>query len=242
MPLVLSGIILTFQKRYYLGFILTAVASGLELATNHPQMTYYLGFLIIILGFSYLIQAIKIKELPSFFKASAILLVAAVLAFGMNATNLMATSEYAKESTRGQSELTINSDGSAKEQTTGLERAYITQFSYGILETFNLFIPRFMGGGNRENLGKDSETYKAYRALGATPLQALQESKQAPMYWGNQPIVEGACLYWSRCDFSFCIGVVSIPRSFQMVADCRGIDVFVFVLRKKSIVSHRLIY
>ena len=157
-------------------------------------MTYYLGFLIIILGITYLVQAIKTNELPAFFKASATLLVAAVLAFGMNATNLMATSEYAKESTRGKSELTINADGSVKEQTTGLERAYITQFSYGILETFNLFIPRFMGGGNREDLGKDSETYKAYRALGATPLQALQESKQAPMYWGDQPIVEASPL------------------------------------------------
>ena len=215
MPLVLSGIILTFQKRYYLGFILTAVASGLELATNHPQMTYYLGFLIIILGFSYLIQAIKIKELPSFFKVSAILLVAAVLAFGMNATNLMATSEYAKESTRGQSELTINSDGSAKEQTTGLERAYITQFSYGILETFNLFIPRFMGGGNRENLGKDSETYKAYRALGATPLQALQESKQAPMYWGNQPIVEAPAYIGAVVIFLFVLALFLYQGRFK---------------------------
>ena len=215
MPLVLSGIILTFQKRYYLGFILTAVASGLELATNHPQMTYYLGFLIIILGFSYLIQAIKIKELPSFFKASAILLVAAVLAFGMNATNLMATSEYAKESTRGQSELTINSDGSAKEQTTGLERAYITQFSYGILETFNLFIPRFMGGGNRENLGKDSETYKAYRALGATPSQALQESKQAPMYWGNQPIVEAPAYIGAVVIFLFVLALFLYQGRFK---------------------------
>jgi hypothetical protein len=190
MPLVLSGIILTFQKRYYLGFILTAVASGLELVTNHFQMTYYLGFLIIILGITYLVQAIKTNELPAFFRASSILLIAAVLALGMNATNLMATSEYAKESTRGQSELTINSDGSPKVQTTGLDKAYITQFSYGKLETFNLLIPRFMGGGNREYLGKDSEMYKAYRALGATPLQALHESEQAPMYWGDQPIVE----------------------------------------------------
>ena len=215
MPLVLSGIILTFQKRYYLGFILTAVASGLELVTNHPQMTYYLGFLIIILGITYLFQAIKTDKLPAFFKASATLLVAAVLAFGMNATNLMATSEYAKESTRSKSELTINSDGSVKEQTTGLERAYITQFSYGILETFNLFIPRFMGGGNREDLGKDSETYKAYRALGATPLQALQESKQAPMYWGDQPIVEAPAYIGAVVIFLFVLALFLYHGRFK---------------------------
>ena len=109
----------------------------------------------------------------------------------MNATNLLATSSYAKESTRSKSELSINSDGSVKEQSSGLDKAYITQFSYGILETFNLFIPRFMGGGNREDLGKDSETYKVIRAMGASPLQALQISKEAPMYWGDQPINRG---------------------------------------------------
>ncbi|MGB4742801.1 MAG: hypothetical protein WBH49_04070, partial [Flavobacteriaceae bacterium] len=207
MPLVLSGIILTFQKRYYLGFIITALASGLELVTNHPQMTYYLGFLIIILGITYLVHAIKSKELPAFFKATAVLFIAAVFAFSMNATNLMATSEYAKESTRGKSELTINPDGSPKEQTTGLDKDYITQFSYGKLETFNLFIPRFMGGGNREDIGKDSETYKAFRALGATPIQALQESKQAPMYWGDQPIVEAPAYIGAVVIFLFVLAL-----------------------------------
>jgi hypothetical protein len=215
MPLVVSGIILTFQKRYFFGFILTAVASGLELVTNHPQMTYYLGFLIIILGLSFLIQAVKTKELPAFFKASTTLLVAAVLAFGMNATSLMATSEYAKESTRGQSELTINSDGSTKAQTTGLDKAYITQYSYGKLETFNLLIPRFMGGGNREDLGKDSETYKAFRALGATPLQALQESKQAPMYWGDQPIVEAPAYIGAVVIFLFVLALFLYHGRFK---------------------------
>ena len=215
MPLVLSGIILTFQKRYYLGFIITALASGLELVTNHPQMTYYLGFLIIILGITYLVHAIKSKELPAFFKATAVLFIAAVFAFSMNATNLMATSEYAKESTRGKSELTINPDGSPKEQTTGLDKDYITQFSYGKLETFNLFIPRFMGGGNREDIGKDSETYKAFRALGATPIQALQESKQAPMYWGDQPIVEAPAYIGAAVIFLFVLALFLYQGRFK---------------------------
>ena len=215
MPLVLSGIILTFQKRYYLGFIITALASGLELVTNHPQMTYYLGFLIIILGITYLVHAIKSKELPAFFKATAVLFIAAVFAFSMNATNLMATSEYAKESTRGKSELTINPDGSPKEQTTGLDKDYITQFSYGKLETFNLFIPRFMGGGNREDIGKDSETYKAFRALGATPIQALQESKQAPMYWGDQPIVEAPAYIGAVVIFLFVLALFLYQGRFK---------------------------
>jgi len=215
MPLVLSGIILTFQKRYLIGFSLTAIASGLELVTNHPQMTYYLFILILILGVSYLVQAIKSNELSAFFKASGILFVAAILALGMNATNLLATSSYTKESTRSKSELTINLDGSLREQSSGLDKAYITQFSYGILESFNLLIPRFMGGGNREYLGKNSETYKAYKALGATPLQALQESKQAPMYWGDQPIVEAPAYIGAVVIFLFVLALFLYHGRFK---------------------------
>ncbi|AJR04300.1 YfhO family protein [Siansivirga zeaxanthinifaciens] len=190
MPLVLSGIILTFRKRYVVGFLLTAIAMGLELVANHFQMTYYLMFLIIILGIAYLVDAFHKKQLPHFFKSVGILVLAVILSIALNATNILATKEYVKESTRGKSELTINPDGSPKEVTSGLDKDYITQFSYGFAETFNLFIPRFMGGGNGEDIGKDTATYDAFRRLGATTSQAAQEVKRAPMYWGNQPIVE----------------------------------------------------
>ena len=190
MPLVLSGILLTFQRKYIAGFLLTTVAMGLEMVANHFQMTYYLLFLVMIIGIAYLVDAYKKKELPHYFKTVAILMAAVILAIGLNATNVLATKEYVKESTRGKSALTINPDGSPKVATTGLDKDYITQFSYGFAETFNLFIPRFMGGGNGENIGKDSATYDAFRALGAPPLQAAEQVKHAPMYWGEQPIVE----------------------------------------------------
>lgn len=190
MPLVLSGIILTFQKKYIIGFLVTTIAMGLEIVANHFQMTYYLMFLILILGIAYLVDAYKKNILPHYFKSVGTLLAAVVLAVALNATNILATQEYAKESTRGKSELTISPDGSPKEITSGLDKEYITQYSYGILETFNLFIPRFMGGGNGENVGTNSATYEAFRRLGATPSQAAEESKRAPMYWGDQPIVE----------------------------------------------------
>ncbi|AXP82411.1 Bacterial membrane protein YfhO [Mariniflexile rhizosphaerae] len=190
MPLVLSGILLTFQKRYIAGFLLTTIAMGLELVANHFQMTYYLMLLVLVLGVAYLIDAYKKKELPHYFKTIGLLTVAVILSIALNATNVLATQEYVKESTRGKSELTINPDGSPKEATSGLDKDYITQFSYGFAETFNLFIPRFMGGGNGEDVGKDSATYEAFRKLGATTTQAAQEAKRAPMYWGDQPIVE----------------------------------------------------
>lgn len=190
MPLVLAGILLTFQKKYISGFLLTTIALALEIVANHFQMTYYLLLLVLVLGAVYLIDAFKKKQLSNFFISVGILSVAAILAVGLNATNIMATQEYAKESTRSKSELTINPDGSFKEASSGLSKDYITEYSYGKLETFNLFIPRFMGGGNTEDLGRNSNTYDAYRKLGAQPKQALDLSKNAPMYWGDQPIVE----------------------------------------------------
>ncbi|WP_298534039.1 YfhO family protein [uncultured Algibacter sp.] len=189
-PLVLSGMILVFQKKYIGGFFLTTIAMGLELVSNHFQMTYYLLLLVIVLGVAYLVDAYKKKELPHFFRSIGVLFGAVVLSIALNATNILATNEYVKESKRGKSELTINPDGSPKEATSGLDKEYITQFSYGIVETFNLFIPRFMGGGSYEDVGKDSATYEAFRKLGATTTQAAQEVKRTPTYWGDQPIVE----------------------------------------------------
>lgn len=190
MPLVLSGIILTFRRKYIAGFLLTVLAMGLEIVSNHFQMTYYLMLLVLILGIAYLVDAYKKNVLPHFFKSVGILFAAVILAIALNATSVMATQEYVKESTRGKTELTINADGSPKEVSNGLDKDYITQFSYGFAETFNLFIPRFMGGGNGENVGKDSATYEAFRKLGATTTQAAEEAKRAPLYWGDQPIVE----------------------------------------------------
>jgi hypothetical protein len=207
MPMVLAGIILTFRKKYVLGFLLTIVALGLEIVANHFQMTYYLLLLVIVLGIAYLLDAFRKKQLPHFFKSVGLLSVAAIIAVGLNATSIMATQEYVKESTRGKSELTINANGSPKEVTSGLSREYITEYSYGGLESFNLFIPKFMGGGNREDVGKESETYKAYINLGASPIEALEASKNAPMYWGKQTIVEAPAYVGAVIIFLFVLGL-----------------------------------
>jgi hypothetical protein len=163
---------------------------ALELVANHFQMTYYLFFLVLVLGTAYLVDAYKKRELKDYFKAIGVLILAVILAIGLNATNILATQEYAKESNRGQSELTINSDGSQKEVSTGLDRDYITEYSYGILETFNLYIPRFLGGGSHEDVGKESESYQFFLKQGVPPLEAKEYAKQTPTYWGEQTIVE----------------------------------------------------
>ena len=188
MPFVLSGLLLVFQRKWLLGFVLTALAMALEINASHPQMTYYLLFSVLIFGLVFLIQAAKDKELPDFAKKIGLLFVAVILAVGVNATSLLATKEYAEHSTRSKSELTINPDGSPKEISTGLSKAYITEYSFGLMETFDLFIPRFMGGSNNEKLDKESYTYR-YLKDKAGRKQALSFAENAPMYWGDQPIV-----------------------------------------------------
>ena len=116
------------------------------------------------------------------------------MAIATNATGLLATKEYADWSTRGTSALTINPDGTKKEAQTGLDKDYITQYSYGIAESLNLFAPRLFGGSGSENLGKDSKAYEFLTKQGLPPSRALEFTSALPLYWGKQPYV-GAPAY-----------------------------------------------
>ena len=214
MPLVIAGILLVFQNRYLAGFVLTALAMALEVNASHPQMTYYLGFNVLIFGIVYFFDSYKNKEIPAFFKKVLLLAGAVVLAIGVNATSLMATKEYASQSTRSASELTINPDGSPKERSSGLSKSYITEYSFGILETFDLFIPRFMGGSNNENLGKDSQTYEFLRDK-AGRKQALTFAENAPMYWGDQPIVAAPPYLGAVLIYLFALGAFLIREPIR---------------------------
>ncbi len=194
MPFVLSGLFLTFRGKYLWGFLLLTVSMALELVANHFQMTYYLMLLVIIIGIVYLIDAFKKKILPHYFKAVGIMIGAVMISIGLNATNILATKEYADTSTRGKTELTINADGTPKDNKTGLDFDYITEYSYGKLESFNLFIPRFMGGSSSEAFPEDSKTVEELMRMGASPQEARQFLEQIPMYWGDQTFV-GAPAY-----------------------------------------------
>ena len=215
MPVVLAGILSVFKRNYLTGFILTSLGMAFEINASHPQMTYYLLFMVLILGIFYLIDALKEKTIIVFFKSVAVLMVAVILAVGVNATPLMATKEYAKESTRSKSELTITPDGQPKQNiTTGLSKDYITQYSYGKLETLNLLIPRFYGGGSRENLGKDSETYQFLKnKIGRK--QAKNFTENLPTYWGVQPYVEAPAYIGAVLLFLFVLGLFSIKGTLK---------------------------
>ncbi len=206
-PLVLAGILMVFQKRYIWGFLLTTFAMALEIVANHVQMTYYLMLLVAILGVINLIEAIKTKEFTHYFKAIGILLVAVVLGVVVNATSLLATKEYANWSTRGKSELTINPDGSAKAITSGLDKEYITQYSYGIFESLDLFVPRLLGGASSENLGKDSKAYEFLIQQGVSRTQALNFASNIPTYWGDQISVAAPAYIGAVLLFLFILGL-----------------------------------
>ncbi len=206
MPLVIAGFLYVFRKKYLIGFIIIALAMALEIYANHLQMTYYLGFILLILGIVELIYAIKNKELKPLFKQVGVLLMAIFIGIGMNATRLMATAEYANYSNRGKSELTFNPDGSLKQVTNGLDKDYITEYSYGKLETFNLLIPRFMGGGTVEKLDESSNFYRVL-AQNTDPRTAKEYASQVLTYWGTQPIVEAPAYIGAVVFFLFFLGI-----------------------------------
>ncbi|MCB7480399.1 YfhO family protein [Christiangramia sediminis] len=209
MPMVLAGIIAIFRNRNIWSFLLLAVAMALEIQANHFQMTYYLLLLVIILGIAYLVDAYRKKLLSNYFKAIGVMVVAVVIAIAANATNLLATSEYTQFSTRGESELSIQPNGSPKEKS-GLGFEYITSYSYGIVESFNLMVPRFMGGGSSENIGKDSNIYDALRGIGASPVQAAGFAENAPTYWGDQPYVGAPAYIGATVVFLFVFALLLI--------------------------------
>ena len=206
-PLVLAGMFLVFNKKYLLGFLLTTIAMGLELNANHFQMTYYLLFLVLVIGLVYLFYAFKNKELKQFFIAVGTMSIGVVLSLGLNATNLLATSEYAQESTRSKSVLTINTDGTKKEVTNGLDKDYITYWSYGVGESLNLFVPGLFGGSNSEPIKKDALIVKKMQRMFNISSKDAQQYAGQFMYWGNQPGVSGPAYLGAVVIFLFVLGL-----------------------------------
>ncbi|MDA8657803.1 YfhO family protein [Flavobacteriaceae bacterium] len=189
-PFVFGGVLLLLQKRWFWGVLLSSLALGMQIRANHYQMTYYLLMLLGLLVLVYGYHSLKNKQIKSFLQSLGALIASGILALGFNATPLLATAEYTDFSTRGKSELKQNADGSPKEQSTGLDFDYITEYSYGIFESLNLIAPRVQGGGSSEDLGTKHGVYDFLIDNGASPNQAREFSKNVPTYWGEQPILE----------------------------------------------------
>ena len=204
MPLVVAGVLLVFQRRFLVGGLLTMIAAALELNANHFQMTYYLLFLILIIAFYYIYNYTKEKDFKTLFYSLGVFAIAGILAIGTNATNLMATAEYAKYSTRNKSELTYSPDGSKRISDNAMSHEYITEYSYGITESFNLISPRIFGGSNGENIGTNTAMYEFLIGKSVPEDQAKDFVSSMPAYWGDQPIV-AAPAYIGAVVFFLCL-------------------------------------
>ncbi|MBL7892612.1 MAG: YfhO family protein [Bacteroidia bacterium] len=200
-----AGAILAFRGRYLLGGALTALFLALDLYANHPQITYYLLLFLIIYGITELINAIKAKELKGYAKSVGVLAIAGLLAVGTNAGNLLATYQYGKYSTRGKSDLTFNKEN----KTSGLDKDYATQWSYGKGETMSLLIPDFKGGGSGA-IGNSNK-----QALKDVDGQFKEYIGKSDQYWGDQPFTSGPVYTGAIVVFLFVLGLFIVEGSLK---------------------------
>jgi hypothetical protein len=191
-PMVLAALIMIFQRKYLLGSGLMAFFVGLEVYSNNPQITYYLGLLIVFVVIGYGIQAFQTKQLKSFFIGLLVAALGASIGLATNTMRLWNTAVYAEETIRGKSELSpLSQAKSSQSGKNGLDEEYAFTWSYGIAETGNLLIPNLYGGSNGTSLGGEkSETYKAMVNNSIAEENALQFSS-AQGYWGEQPMTGG---------------------------------------------------
>ena len=217
LPPMIAGIVLAYRGKYVWGFVITALFTALEIQANHVQMTYYYLFIIAFMVLAYLWDAVRNHRLAQFGKATGVCFVAAALGVVINLSNLYHTWQYTQESMRGKSELVKKN--SANQTSSGLDRDYITQWSYGIDETWTLLVPNTKGGAsmplamNEKAMQKaDPQFYQIYQQLG--------------QYWGNQPGTSGPVYVGAFVLMLFVLGlfIVKGPMKWALfLATCLSI-------------------
>ena len=211
MPPTIAGIVLAYRGKLLWGGILTALFVALQITSNHVQMSYYFFFVILFFVGAYFEKAWRTKTLPQFFKASAVLIVAALVGIAANVSNLYHTYAYSKETMRGKSELVQTGDA-AKQTSSGLDRDYITQWSYGIDETLTLLVPNFKGGASAALSQSETAMSKAnpmYSSLYGSLTQ----------YFGTQPMTSGPVYVGAFVLFLFVLGcfIVKGPLKWALI-------------------------
>lgn len=212
-PPTIAGMVWAYRGKYLLGGLMTALFVALQILSNHVQMTYYFLFVMLFMAIAYFADAYRKKELPRFFKATGVLVVAALIGISINLSNLYHTYQYSKETMRGKSEL-VKSETKQDDQTkSGLERSYITHWSYGIGETFSLLVPNVKGGAsvplskNEDAMKKADPTYMSiYNQIG--------------QYWGEQPFTSGPVYVGAFVVMLFILGlfIVKGPMKWALLA------------------------
>ena len=211
LPPMIGGVVLAYRGKYLWGLFVTALFTAFEVFANHVQMTYYYLFIILFMVIAYLVDAVRKKQMAHFLKATAVCAVGAVIGIALNASNLYHTWEYGKESMRGKSELVKKN--SANQTSSGLERDYITQWSYGVDETWTLLVPNAKGGASVPL--SQSET-----AMKKADPQFMDIYQQLGQYWGDQPMTSGPVYVGAFVLMLFFLGafIVKGPVKWALLA------------------------
>ena len=210
-PPTIAGMVLCYRGKYWLGGLVTALFVALQISSNHVQMSYYFLFVMLFMAIAYGVQAYQQKSLARFGKSTGVLVVAGLIGVCINLSNLYHTYEYSKESMRGKSELV--KENSANQTSSGLERDYITQWSYGIGETFSLLVPNVKGGASVPLAANEKAMEKANPMYGSIYSQLGQ-------YWGEQPGTSGPVYVGAFVVFLFVLGlfIVKGPMKWALLA------------------------
>ena len=209
-PPTIAGLVLCYRGKYWSGGLVTALFVALQIASNHVQMSYYFLFVMLFMVVAYGVMAYQQKTIPAFLKATGVLVIAGLLGVCINLSNLYHTYEYSKESMRGKSELV--KENAANQTASGLERDYITQWSYGIGETFSLLVPNVKGGASVPLAANEKAMEKAnpmYRNI----------YSQLGQYWGEQPGTSGPVYVGAFVMFLFVLGlfIVKGPMKWALL-------------------------
>ena len=211
LPPMIAGVVLAYRGKYLKGLLLTAIFSAFEVNANHVQMTYYYLFIILFMVIAFLVDAIKKGELARFGKATAVCAVGALIGISLNLSNLYHTWQYGQETMRGKSELVKKN--TANQTSSGLDRDYITQWSYGIDETWTLLIPDAKGGASVP-LAQNTQ------AMEKADPNFVQIYQQLGQYWGNQPGTSGPVYVGAFVCMLFILGlfIVKGPMKWALLA------------------------
>ena len=210
LPPMIAGIVLAYRGRYLSGFIVTALFTAFEIKANHVQMTYYYLFIILFMVIAYLVKAVREKQLTGFMKSTGIVAAAAVIGIAINLSSLYHTWQYQKESMRGKSEL-VKKDA-ANQTSSGLDRDYITQWSYGIDETLTLLVPDAKGGATVP-LSKNATAMAKADPQIQSMIPQLYDA--IPQYFGTQPGTSGPVYVGAFVLFLFILGLFIVRGSMK---------------------------
>ena len=210
LPPMIAGIVLAYRGRYLSGFIVTALFTAFEIKANHVQMTYYYLFIILFMVIAYLVKAVREKQLSGFMKSTGVVAAAAVIGIAINLSSLYHTWQYQKESMRGKSEL-VKKDA-ANQTSSGLDRDYITQWSYGIDETLTLLVPDAKGGATVP-LSKNATAMAKADPQIQSMIPQLYDA--IPQYFGTQPGTSGPVYVGAFVLFLFILGLFIVRGSMK---------------------------